>query len=57
MAAQRKVYSLAKMTKRLILIPDGEHIVLFPIVTAMFIANRWWTLSLRVESAELTHDR
>lgn len=41
-----KLYSPAKEPKRLILIPDGEHIDAFPIVTAMFIANRWWTLSL-----------
>ncbi len=57
MAAQRKVVCLAKEPKRLILIPDGEHIDAFPIATAMFIANRWWTLSLARESAELTHDR
>ncbi len=40
MAAQEKLYSLAKEPKRLILIPDGDTLMLFPIVTAMFIANR-----------------
>ncbi len=41
-----KLYSLAKEPKRLILIPHGEHIDAFSIVTATFIANRWWSLSL-----------